>query len=239
MNILDIDLDFFLRNRYLGDTHERQRLNVEDYPIWEEKDVISFLENNCCLSKQAPIRGTIFTRHHELLYYIIENKLTDINLYHVDAHEDIYGSNLLEIMSKYMHLSKEEKCNLDNINPYMDEGNFIVFLTACHKLSSIIYINDFKRYNYEVTGLYFRGLRPKDGQLQIGILPRNYNEIFDLNHISFPEGGHTTPFNMIDYTDFTAKGLTFDYIFLSKSPEYTPSEADTLIPLIEQYIKQE
>ena len=44
---------------------------------------------------------------------------------------------------------------------------------------------------------------------------------------------------MIDYKVFNANGIIFDYVFLTKSPEYTPKEADAFIPIIERYINQE
>ena len=188
MNILDIDLDFFLRERYTDNTEIGRRLNIEDYPIWEEEEVISFLENNCGLNTKSPIKGKIFERHHELLYYIMENGLTDINLYHIDAHEDIHQNHWIEIMRDYMNLSEDKKNNLDNINIYIDEGNFIVFLVACLKLKSVKYINDFNKHGNNIMGIYFKNLDPREQNLQIGILPINYNDIPDIEEktIQFP-----------------------------------------------------
>lgn len=241
MNILDIDLDFFLKERYTDNTIIGERLSVKDYPIWKEREVVSFLETNCGLSTQMPIKGATFTHHHELFYYVMENNLTDINLYHIDAHEDVYQNHYIEIMRDYMNLPENERGNLNNINGYINEGNFIIFLATCHKLESIKYINDFTNYGYEVMGIYFREFNPKSEKLQIGILPQNYDEIPDMEEIrkiiTYPNNEHPIPFQMIDCRNFNAKEIDFDYVFLTKSPEYTPPEADVFIPLIERYIK--
>jgi hypothetical protein len=45
------------------------------------------------------------------------------------------------------------------------------------------------------------------------------------------------PFRMLPWHDFIAVE-PFDYMALSKSPDFTPPESDTLIGIIQEYINQ-
>lgn len=90
MNILDIDLDFFLNDRWINTTIQGQRLPSEEFLPWPVENVITFLEEKCGLTSQSPINGKLFIRHHELYNFIKDHQLDSINLYHIDAHNDMY-----------------------------------------------------------------------------------------------------------------------------------------------------
>ena len=44
------------------------------------------------------------------------------------------------------------------------------------------------------------------------------------------------PFRLVGGDDLAGEG-PFDWIYLTQSPDYTPPEADRLIPLIEEYMR--
>ena len=51
------------------------------------------------------------------------------------------------------------------------------------------------------------------------------------------EREHGIPFKILPWNKFRTSE-TFDYIALSRSPNFTPPESDELIPVIEGYMRQ-
>ena len=93
MNILDIDLDFFLDEIIHNRTGEERVANEEATP-WFVEDVEKYLTSNCGLDKNNKVKGTVVEKHHELFDVwkdlIHAGKITTrFKLVHVDAHADI------------------------------------------------------------------------------------------------------------------------------------------------------
>ena len=93
MNILDIDLDFFLdgRENFATDSGDvrADRLNP-----WEKERVINFIENELRLSTEIKVPGCGVTSHHEVYFELkklIEGShlTTPFDVYHIDAHADM------------------------------------------------------------------------------------------------------------------------------------------------------
>ena len=95
MNILDIDLDFFLDiPAYMLNVASEERLDENEHHPWQEIEVISFLENQCKLSPNRKIIGKFFTNHIEVFYFLrslqeINNYQLLFNIDHIDAHADL------------------------------------------------------------------------------------------------------------------------------------------------------
>lgn len=245
MNILDIDLDFFLNNRAIGDSiaPKGRRLPFLKYRRWGRKEVKSFFENNCGLIPNRQIPLFVIKDHHYVLRIALEKGFNDINLYHVDAHHDLYCTKSPWFYNQYTNQQVEvrEKMALSMGMEYVNEGNYIGFLLACEKLSSVKYITNFK-YGWQKDRpcrMFCKNFDENGSFLQIPRSKKNYcfekldNPYDKIDHIEFI--GKSVPFDVIDSAHFTCKSMLFDCAFLSCSPEYTPRSSDKLIPIIKSY----
>lgn len=249
MNILDIDLDFFLCNRALDDDIAEigNRLNLNNYPVWPEDEVSAFLENSCGLTIGSSIPISIIRNHDEVFGHVIDKGMYDINLYHIDAHIDLYKTESPWFFNEYTRSYIDVKQRiLYNVNPrtrkpYLNEGNYIGFLLACERLSSVHYItNKEERWGEMPCRMYCKDFNELGGILQIPVIKKNECSFDPLTIIyekldKFDFCGREVPFDIIDYKAFDAREISFDYAFLSQSPEYTPEKADELIPVIKKY----
>ena len=96
MNILSIDLDFFLD---LRPEYDQNRLSQTEYTPWAANKVEHYLKERCHLSKDNRVPGKIVKYHHE--FFDLWKKLMDsghldvpFKLIHIDSHADMgMGSN--------------------------------------------------------------------------------------------------------------------------------------------------
>ncbi len=248
MNILDIDLDFFQTGaEHFVLNNQKERLQNEEIKPWSVKDVVDFLENKCHLDKQNKIPGQIVEYHHEVLNLwriLIETKKlsTPFSVYHVDAHADLGlgDCSYVHILSNLIHKPLDERI-LDTFedSTKLNCGNYLAYAIAnrwLKKLHFIVnkswvpdlfpyYIIPKKSFNYGHHNLHIQ-LRKFN--------PEQIRDLFESDPI--PLGYEPKiPFEIIPLEKFN-EAKKFNYIFLSKSPNFTKSETDKLIPIISEYI---
>lgn len=248
MNILDIDLDFFQTGtEYFISDNKRERLSNEGIKPWRIKNVINFLENKCHLDKQNKIPGQIVEHHHEVLnlwrYLIKKNKLIPpFSVYHIDAHADLGlgDCSYIHILSNIIHQPLNERIIATfGESTKLNCGNYLAYAIAnrwLKKLYFIInkswitdlhpyYINPQKNFGYGHHSLHIQLKR---------FSPEQLKRLFELKQK--PLGYEPKiPFEIIPLEEFN-EVKKFDYIFLSKSPNFTKLETDTLIPIISEYM---
>lgn len=255
MNILDIDLDFFLdKVPVFVSTDSNDRLQSGSYIPWKKNEVEKFLINQCGLSAKSRIPGKLLNHHDEVyneVRNLIESETTNkVNIDHVDAHADLglgdlcYNYlffNLLRepIQERYYH--DEDISNLEKMGP----GNYLVFMIACNWVKKLRYIhldNQVDDLNY----LFLKDLRTDSQIVKLRVyceqqIPDNFESfdkskfIRETNPCRFEKD---VPLETIQYRNFNSD-KTYDRIFLTTSPSHTPVESDKLIPVIMQYIEQE
>jgi hypothetical protein len=183
MRVLDLDLDFFLRERGHWMDGSEERPNTEEYPPWPPDLVMTFLTQQCRLDRPRP--GFVVEHHNELFYLwgeaIRAGKLaTPFEVVHVDAHADLgVGDNgciyLMRdlafepierrygILKRRRPGSREEM--LDLANYALGDGNWLMFALACGWVSDLTYVfNSFadtakERGPGDLMGLLANGLR--------------------------------------------------------------------------------
>lgn len=233
MNILDFDLDFFLANCCpLAKKGERPSVNG-CFP-WQEKDIRSFLENNCKLSKTNKITGRIFQTHDMALCYwhelIEQGKLvTPFSVTHIDAHSDLGigypgpGFVLNTVIST--RLEKRVAIQRYYDMNELDEANYLLFALSFRWISSLTNVRNPKS-------------RP-DMPKQI-LLSENTIKLQSFaSKLLEPANGAEpcvsyTEFS--NYTEYAAK-TPFDYVSFAISPRYLPQEADFIADIVSEYIK--
>lgn len=249
MNILDIDLDFFVDNiAYDKDVFSIERLPSEYYHKWSNTKVIQFLKNNCGL-KGKKIRGKLFNHHHEAFTFL-KNVFKDgmfVEIDHVDAHSDLgLGDVSCEYISTELlkHPVEERPNHIKVIGSgkNLTPGNFLAFAIACRWISKLNYIHP-KNKATDLPWFHFKDFNLSSEFIQLKHLSRkDFNTVFNnsiesikdkIKSISLePE----VQFTEIPYYDFKSTS-SYDYILLTKSPGFTPIESDNLIPIISEFIK--
>lgn len=261
MNVLDIDLDFFLDKTVDGRSDDPAN-RPDEYGIvpWSVADVTDFLENT--LNVGMNNSGAVVQSHHEVFYQwknLIEARelVVPFKVVHVDAHSDL-GLGCLS--STYLHseflsieVSNRPKARYgrDGIN----FGSFLAFAFGCRWISEADFVinhnwhDDIPRHllsqeSYELveerapTSVLPYG----DYELEIEIMRTSRSDdgtiTWDIMEERKSIGEPTVPFNIVSLENVGARysDTKWDYVFLSHSPGYVPSYADHLLEQIGKYI---
>lgn len=263
MYVLDLDLDFFIQGRVTGrsDARSNRPSDAEVQPQ-PHSEVSCFLEGACGLSKERRVPGQIVESHHELfpvLKHLIQTgRLTvPFELVHIDAHFDFgvgwRAASWKYILTELLLLPPEARANVrvggsDGLN----FTNHLSFCLACRWLHSIQFVLHEEWYD-DLPKFYMEEFGPDSFAPPIR---SRANHDFNLRMrridasaiegISNPStiaaamidcGEPVVPTRLITKETFQFHG-TFDYMFLSRSPGYTPPEADALVPVFESYMRE-
>ncbi len=256
MQILDIDLDFFQYGRcmHLADD-ENKRLPAEQAQPWEKEKVITFLEENCGLSKKQKIKGKIFTHHHEVFFEIRELiKLCELEvpftLNHIDAHADL-GMDINDwsstyIMTEVLHKPLSERAYpKQGGNEGLGFSNYLSFAIANRWIEKLNFIIN-ERWHDDIP----RSFLVEEDDVPAMMLFDRYSftiqlkkytkiqvENLSYRHKCEPIGYEPKlPFNIIPYNKFKLLNPC-DFLFLSQSPGYTSKKTDDFIDIILECIE--
>ncbi|MBI3834827.1 MAG: hypothetical protein HY287_10900 [Planctomycetes bacterium] len=170
-----------------------------------------------------------------------------MDIVHVVAHADLGGEIdgcWIQIMGDVLHCPVEERQSPKRGSELLDNGlceaNFLLFAIACSWISSLTYVYHADRNadptSDEVPRMYFRNNSYLTRELQLkSVTKEDINGIkrpWDMKplHIDPP-----VPYQATHPDRFRSSG-SFNYMFLTYSPNYTPSSADSLISLISSHI---
>ncbi|MFA5259337.1 MAG: UPF0489 family protein [Candidatus Pacearchaeota archaeon] len=251
MNILDIDLDFFQTGaEYFRQDNNGERLCNKNIKPWSIKNVVDFLENKCHLDKQNKILGKVVEHHHEVLnlwsILIEKNKLIPpFSVYHVDAHADLGlgDCSYIHILTDLIHKPLNERIIATfEGSTKLNCGNYLAYAIANRWLKDLHFIIN-KSWRSDLFPYYI--IPPKDygyGHHHLHIQLRKFS-LEQLKSSSFKSKLFQLPFGYEPKIPFEIIPLDkfdevkkFDYIFLSKSPNYTKAETDSIIPIILDYM---
>jgi hypothetical protein len=231
MRFLNLDLDFFLNSNAYYTESGSGRLGSEFKP-WSVSKVRRFLEERCRLSLDAPIPGRTLESHDEVIEFwrlLIHsgNLKAPFEVTHIDAHPDLSVRGGLYLKSGLLHIDSE--CLPPILKEeYFHAGNYLTYAIACGWIVSLVWVPLRKTL--------------KD-------LPKGYGDArYGLTQLKERKGGGVpagdppgpawktgVPYKILSWYGFRT-GKTFDYMALSRSPNFTPPESDTLIPVIERYM---
>jgi len=246
MNILDIDLDFFLS--VIPTIAAQDRLDSTEYFAWSDEKVRLFLENQCGLSPKKPIQGSVFTHHHEAFIFwrdLIQKNIltTPFEVVHVDAHADL-GLSLCDGSWKYisgelLSLPLEQRItSCEGGKNGLSANNYLYFALACHWIKKLTYVHH-PKMNNDLPPLIFKDFNTESGLIQLKKYDKKVLEnerFFDsLQEYPILETEDEIPFALIKCNNYKANSV-FDFVFLTQSPSYTPIASDKLIPIIKDYI---
>ncbi len=250
MNVLDIDLDFFVDPRPNRQANTG-RLSAKEYHPWSTQSVEEYLTQRCNLRKGCLLPGAIVTYHHELFdrwkLLIASGELEKpFQLTHLDSHADM-GMSLSDnscgyIMGEHLHYELSDRQNPKRSgNEGLLEGNFVSFSLACRWISSIVYVHhpQLSEQNcglHDIPNCMFRENKPRCGVLQLKQLPREYRNSgrrsMEFTPLSLePE----VPIRIVEREVFQTDD-SYSFIFVAQSPRFTPETADPILEVIRQFI---
>ncbi len=235
MRVLDIDLDFFL-NDCCPLAEKGQRPSLAGCEPWDAEAVCRFLEDQCGISKDAPLPGRIFETHDQALLFweemIAAGRLSSpFHVTHVDAHSDLGigfpGPNYVLFNVLSMPVDKRRNPALFYAQHKLDEANYLLFALAMRRIASLDNVRN-PRSRPDIPSVLYHGA----DSFQLTSIAA---QLFAAQNGTEP----VIPFrNYEDYRSFHADA-PYDFITLALSPRYAPKEADELRDVIAPYIAEE
>jgi len=263
MNILNLDLDFFLHETVYH-TEDSYNTRAEDLPPWDKLEVINFLENVLGLSKSKKIPGFIVESHHEVFniwkkLYLQNNLNIPFNVIHIDAHADLGlgDSSWTYLLKNLLKFPWNQRISPKfGGNDGVSCGNYLSFAIANRWIKRLFFIVNEQWYDDIPPQLlttesfyYWSNTTVRRGNHDLEIQLRSITES-GINKILYSQKKfHDVALDIFEpkvplairtlesiQNDFMS--TEWQYIFLAKSPGYTPSTADYLIDEISEYIQQ-
>lgn len=232
MRFLDLDLDFFLNKNAYGGGHDGGRLGP-DYKPWPASKVRRFLEDRCGLSPGVPVPGRTIESHDGVLDFwrtLIESGRLKIpfEVVHVDAHPDLLVGGGMYHTGEFLYIDPERESALlkkENVHP----GSYLTFAIAWGWIGSLVWIplldrrKNLPAWDGDARSLSLQVEKGKDDSPLVRDSAALAKE-------------HGMRFRIVSWSKFKTSAA-FDFIALSKSPEFTPPASDALIPVIEAYLE--
>ena len=238
VRILDLDLDIFVTP--INQIHSARRPSDLDYEVLPIEKVDNFLIERCGLTEKSPTPGRVFEEHDELFDLIKGLVVSGVvsspfELVHVDAHADLGAGQWKPyeyLLTDLMH--REVKDRLDPVRGCegLNRGTVVLFLAACEWLGKFHYVyhpddgEDFSElfldYDLDTEQLFLQ--IPKCSKESVQQCKPPFFSITDLRNRC--ELGPRIPFCLTELKDFNEPG--FDFVFLTRSPGFTPPKADAL-----------
>jgi hypothetical protein len=229
MRVLDIDLDFFLSG--VCELAAPGRRPTGCAP-WHADEMRLFLEENCGLSRERPLPGTVFETHDGALTYwkarMDAGKLAaPFHVTHVDAHSDlgIGKPGPAFVLESVITRPPEKRVEIGRYyeENKLDEANYLLFALAFRWISSLDNVrNPASRADMPGRFCFEDSIRLSSSAAAL-IPALDFRE---------PE----IPFHVFhDWRDFRAEA-PYDLATLALSPRYAPREADALADVFREYI---
>lgn len=255
MKILDIDMDYFLKEvPSFIPTNCNKRLPGDRFKSWSKKEVISFFKNNLGLSKNNKIQGKIVTHHHEALYFwrdlIKLSKLeVPFEVVHVDSHADLgLGFNSwIFIFEKLLGLDVKKRAEIENyknvFNKYNlpDIGDYLLYALAFRWISKLTYVCNPSQKGDDYLLYILKDCKEYNNKIQLPY--NNQHSATDLNNTKKRNEYLNTAvlepeveFEIINKIDSIRYNGDYNYVTFCISPNYTPKESDFIIDIIREYI---
>lgn len=247
IRFLNIDLDFFLDRTAHRPRSLVRRQSSKSFKPWSEQALRDFLETQCGLVKGQQIEGRFGTHHDAAFDYwhsliSASEPESQIELTHIDAHADLGmgDSSWLDIMENVLLLSVDLRVTPKRGPTCLNLGNYITYAAACRWIKSVVFVQN-PSWAHDLPPFYFKNFDYKSGYMELkgfhpGRLQNESGTAFSRFPIMVPDMTEPCiPFTTVQCSSFLANA-SFDYAFLSHSPNYTPRSADKLIGVFSDYI---
>lgn len=230
--VLDLDLDFFVDGAAHWRESNADRLDAQEFPPWSLADTIDFLRTRRGL--RHPLPGVVIEHHSELFWKwrdaVEAGMLTSpFHVTHVDAHADLGlgDSGYVYLMTDLLYRPVPERTQPKTGAGGLGDGNFLAYAAACRWIGELNYVHN-DSGGGDLFPYYFEDFRGGGDELLFRAMPRS--EVDKLLEFKEPTPDSTEPaipFRRMRWSDFRADG-PFDAVCLTRSPGFTPKEADVI-----------
>ncbi len=228
-----LDLDFFLNDNAYRSGSDSGRLGSE-YKPWSVPKVRRFLEKRCGLSSVVQVQGRTVENHDEVLdlwHMLIDSGRLRVpfEVVYIDAHPDLWVGGGLYLASGVLHVDSERVLAMLK-KQHVHSGNYLTFAITYGWVASLVWVTLRK---------HLKNVPEWDGDARsiLRQLKKKKVEASSIRNLSMVARDPGVPFKVLPWNSFRISE-TFDYIAMSKSPNFTPPESDKLIPIIEGYMRQ-
>lgn len=233
MRVLDLDMDFFLSGPCPLAAYG-ERPDESCAAVWDDAEVIRFLEEQCGLSAEHPIPGAIFDTHDKAIDFwkarLKDGSLTaPFEVVHVDTHSDLAfgppGTNY--VLNVVLSRLPQQRPSIDVYRKAveLDEANYLLFALAFRWIDRLAYVRNPKSHQ-DIPGVLLDG----EGNIRL----RSFiSQMMESKNGKEP----LIPFDVYDdYTQFAQHG--YDFVTMAQSPRYAPKSADRIMEILNRYIVQ-
>ncbi len=243
--VLDLDLDFFV----FPTAHFRSgrlRLPEPQYSCSRPEEVERFLEQQCGLSKSRKIPGRLCVDHDEAFdtwkEWIAKGEIeAPFDVDHVDAHADLGlgDSSWVYLLTEILALPVEERGQPKRGSGGLNFGSYLAFALANRWIRSLNYVYGpdtplLDGFPSDIHTIFFRDEDWKNNPIELPHYSEaQMNAILMCQKQDPLDREPPIPNCYVAGTEFQRSGFT--HMILARSPGYTPSTADSLIPIIQQY----
>jgi len=242
MRILDIDLDFFLNTVRFWPSFGRPI--DPQLRAWSPDAVRVFLETRCSLRRDQPVPGVIVEEHHEIFFdwrqRIQKGQLQPpFEVVHLDAHADLgYGDAsvpyvLTEVLAQPLeHRAFPRVGGREGLGP----GNYLLFAVACRWIRTLTYVYHPGRYTDLPERIVYRNAQG-EGWIALPYYGPIAPELLCQHHKLQPLAVEPpVPYREVPGTTYINTEGPFDFLYVARSPAYTPTEADRLLEVFREYL---
>lgn len=231
MRFLDLDLDFFLDKKALFSGSDSGRLS-SGYKPWSVSKVRHFLEYRCSLSHDTPVPGRTVEDHDRVIDFwsmLIKSDGLKVpfEVIHIDAHPDITVRGGLYLKSGLLCIDSTLEIAVLN-REQVHSGNYLTFAIASGWIASLVWVPIHKT---------FRDLPKGYIDATHGLVRLKKVEVDSPLRDLSVQRERCVPYKVVPWYQFRTSE-TFDYMALSRSPNFTTPESDALVPVIEEYMGQ-
>lgn len=225
MNVLDLDMDFFLHGT-CGPAAENERPDENEAPPWTEGEVRAFLEVNCGLSRKKRVKGAVFMTHDEALGWWLERADLPLDITHVDAHSDLGVVDPEYVLESVITMPPEKRRDIERYysSGKLTEANYLLFALALRMVRTLI----------NVRNPHSRPDMPPfchEGHIKLVSGVSRLIPALDRHEPVIP---YTV---MEDWRAFKAD-RPFELATMAISPRYAPKEADFIAGIFSEYIEK-
>ena len=246
MRVLDIDLDFFVHGVARFRSRELGRLNREEFPPWSIDETMRFLGEHCGLGtgdESSPKLPGVALEYHADVFFVwrdaIEQGYLDVPFIvnHLDAHADLGlgDAGYHYLMTDLLFQPVQDRSHKRELEDHIHDGNFLSFAVACRWVSDLIYVYNEDGGGNDILHLHMEHYARAASNLQLKAVTAEALK-GNAGYYGEPDASELeplVPFTKLHWKDFQVEE-SFDFVCLTRSPDYTPPESDELYDEIRQ-----
>ena len=243
--VLDIDLDFFLDRIFNCDDEPHGRLDSRTFKVDTVETALNYLREHCLVSTDAPRPGRVCERHAEVYFHwnrmIRSGELKiPFEVIHVDAHADmgLGNTSCLYIAEDLLaEPPSRRRAPTGRDSWCVGDNNFIAYALACRWIGRLTYVThpDCKG---DLQWMHMKDFDTRSGYVQMKRFKPGFTErlehFLDLKKLPF-EAEPDIPIQTVSRMEHRSESPP-DFVFIARSPNYTPKTADALFEQLKRLV---